>query len=105
MYVHDYVIISTRYELDTEVSFFYNVFTLTHGLQFKNDLTKDPIYPYWLGFQRRATDAFNKWYKHWIHMAETSNIPIYFFRFEDVVANPAKELKELFRFILGMESI
>ena len=38
-------------------------------------------------------------------MAETTNKPIYFFRFEDVLADPSKELKEIFRFILGMESI
>ena len=38
-------------------------------------------------------------------MAETTDRPIYFFRFEDVVRDPSKELKEIFRFILGIESI
>ena len=38
-------------------------------------------------------------------MAETTEKPIYFFRFEDVIRNPGKELKELFCFILGLESI
>ena len=38
-------------------------------------------------------------------MAETTNKPIYFFRFEDVLADPSKELKEIFRFILGIQSI
>ena len=87
------------------MSFFYNVFTLTHGLQFKNELTQDPIWPYWKDFQTRAADAYNKWYKYWFKMAEESNIPIYFFRFEDVIHNPGKELKEIFRFILGLETI
>ena len=68
-------------------------------------MTKDPILPYWLDFQNRATDAYNKWYNYWIKMAETTDIPIYFFRFEDVIHNPGKELKEIFRFILGLESI
>ena len=47
---HDIVIISTRYELDVEVSFFYNVYTMTHGLSFNNELTKDPIWPFWNDF-------------------------------------------------------
>ena len=38
-------------------------------------------------------------------MAETTDRPIYFFRFEDVIKDPGKELKEIFRFILGLESI
>ena len=46
-----------------------------------------------------------KWYSYWFKFAETSDVPVYFFRFEDVIANPGKELKEIFRFILGMQSI
>ena len=38
-------------------------------------------------------------------MAETTEKPIYFFRFEDVINNPGKELKEIFRFVLGLESL
>ena len=38
-------------------------------------------------------------------MAETTDRPIYFFRFEDVIANPEKEIGEVMRFILGLESI
>ena len=78
---------------------------MTQGLAFNNTLTEEPIRPYWLDFQRRASDAYHKWYKYWIHQAETTERPIYFFRFEDVIANPTRELKEIFRFILGMDSI
>ena len=34
-----------------------------------------------------------------------SEIPVYFIRYEDMVLNPAPVLCELFRFILGVESI
>ena len=45
---HDITLICSRYELDCEVSFFYLVFTQTHGLPFNNDLLKNPnIRPYW----------------------------------------------------------
>ena len=37
-------------------------------------------------------------------MAEKTDKPVYFFRFEDVMTNPRKELKNLMKFILGMES-
>jgi hypothetical protein len=32
------------------------------------------------------------WHKYWIDMAENTEKPIYFFRFEDVMANPRREL-------------
>ena len=38
-------------------------------------------------------------------MAENTDRPIYFFRFEDVMANPRVELQNLMKFILGMDSI
>lgn len=38
-------------------------------------------------------------------MSETTDKPIYFFRFEDIMANPEEELTKLFRFILGMDSL
>jgi hypothetical protein len=44
------------------------------------------------------------WHQYWIDMAEQTDKPIYFFRFEDVMENPRKELTNLMKFILGMES-
>ena len=38
-------------------------------------------------------------------MAENTNKPVYFFRFEDILNNPEHELRELFKFILGVENI
>ena len=38
-------------------------------------------------------------------MAEKGDKLIYFFRFEDVIANPRKELCDLMQFVLGLESI
>ena len=49
--------------------------------------------------------CYNDWFNYWIKLAETSDRPIYFFRFEDVIKDPSKELKNVFKFILGMESI
>ena len=38
-------------------------------------------------------------------MAETTDKPVYFFRFEDILANPEAELRELFKFILNIDSL
>ena len=38
-------------------------------------------------------------------MAENTDRPIYFFRFEDILANPEHELRELFKFILGIDEL
>ena len=38
-------------------------------------------------------------------MAEETKKPIYFFRFEDVLQDPRRELTNIFKFILGMDSI
>lgn len=38
-------------------------------------------------------------------MAEKSDKPIYFFRFEDVMTKPREELQNLMKFILGIDDI
>ena len=43
--------------------------------------------------------------QYWINQAETTNKMIYFFRFEDVLKDPEYELRNLFKFVLGMESL
>ena len=45
------------------------------------------------------------WHRYWVKQAEETNKMIYFFRFEDVIANPTEELTNLYKFILGMESL
>ena len=38
-------------------------------------------------------------------MAETTDKPVYFFRFEDILDHPERELRNLFKFILGMDDL
>ena len=102
---NDFAIVCTRYQLDADPSFIYLMFSQTHSQQFANDLTKDPIKPFWLDFQHRSTTAYRMWFQHWIDIAEKTNKPVYFFRFEDILFRPEQELRELFKFILGMDDI
>ena len=102
---HDIAVICTRYQVDCDVSHFYVIYTQTHGIEFNNELLKEPIKKHWEDYLYRSTFAYKKWYNYWIRMAETTERPIYFFRFEDVIANKEKELNEVMRFILGLESL
>ena len=60
---------------------------------------------HWLDWHKNSVNAYKKWFDFWLRRAEKTNQIIYFFRFEDVIANPKKEINEVMRFALGMESI
>ena len=66
---------------------------------------EDPNYQYWKIFQKGASSAYKKWFEYWIAEAEKTDKMIYFFRFEDVLRDPENELRNLFKFILGMETL
>jgi len=59
----------------------------------------------WWLFNRGSNELFNEWNQYWINLAENTNKIVYFFRFEDVLANPREILEELFCLILGLQSI
>lgn len=45
------------------------------------------------------------WFDYWMKIAETTDKPVYWFRFEDILSQPEEELRNLFKFILGIEEI
>ena len=102
---NDIAVVCTRYQLDADPSFFYLMFTQTHSQSFETKLTEDPIKPYWVEFQKRSTLSYHIWFKHWINVAQNTDKPVYFFRFEDILQNSGEELNNLFKFILGMDSL
>ena len=98
-------VICTRNPRDISPSLFYLCFTVTHVVSFKEKLVDAPMWEFWKNFQRRCTESWHTWHNYWVDMAKSTNKPIYFFRFEDVLANPRKELRNLMQFVLGVESI
>ena len=102
---HDIVLICTRFILDAEVSFFHLTYSQTHGISFKNEMLKPPIRDFWKDFHDCCIKCYYMWNKFWVEEAEKADKLVYFFRFEDVITNPEKELGEIMRFILGLESI
>ena len=49
--------------------------------------------------------CYSNWHNFWIEKAHEGKIPIFFFRFEDLLVTPEPVLKDMFRFILGKEDI
>ena len=49
--------------------------------------------------------TYGRWYDQWLNIAEKTDKPVYFFRFEDVIDNPKRELMKIFGFILGLDSL
>ena len=98
-------VICTRNPFDITPSFFYLCISMTHGYQWQEPLLSDACWKYWKQFQTACVEAWNQWHNYWVDLAKKSDAPIYFFRYEDVLANPRQELQSLMKFILGMDSI
>ena len=45
------------------------------------------------------------WHDYWMDKVRQSAVPIYFFRFEDLLQQPEVVLKNLFKFVLCSENI
>ncbi len=43
---------------------------------------------------------WRRWHQYWIDKAREQEVPIYFFRFEDMLQNPEEVLKDIFAFAL-----
>ena len=48
---------------------------------------------------------WSQFYEYYLNIAKNKKIPIYFFRYEDIVADPSKILREIFEFSLNVESL
>lgn len=46
-----------------------------------------------------------EWHDYWFEKVKTSSIPIFFFRFEDLLVKPVPVLKDMFKYILGKEDL
>jgi len=94
-----------RNPLDVCTSFFNMFLGMTHTNTIKGDFLGEDLKKYWQIWVLDECRAYRKWHDHWLKIAYEGKIPVYFFRFEDVIRNKQHELNELMRFILGMETI
>lgn len=45
------------------------------------------------------------WHDYWMEQAKNSSVPIFFFRFEDLIQQPEIVLKDIFKFVLKTPNI
>lgn len=69
------------------------------------DLLQDGIKEYWDKFFESDVKMWLEWHDYWMEKVKTSKIPIYFFRFEDLLLDPEPILKDIFRFVLAEKDI
>jgi hypothetical protein len=82
------VIICVRNPIDVFVSEFLQYCTVTH-----NHGINEPFhtaFPEWDLMITTSIKAFKRWYNYWIDKAESSEVPVLFLRFEDLIKSPNK---------------
>ena len=70
-----------------------------------DDVTKSPFKEWWSLFLDIQIDKWVKYHDYWFQHAKEKNVPVYVFRFEDLINNTESVLKDIFKFLLCEESI
>jgi len=81
------------------------IITQTHSRTVKENILSDNIKEYWDSFFESDVRCWLKWHDYWMEKVKTSAIPIYFFRFEDLLIQPEDVLKDMFKFILADKNL
>ena len=50
-------------------------------------------------------EAWHSYHTYWLKIAEEGNIPVYFFRYEDLLADKKSEMEKIMSFICGIENV
>lgn len=99
------VLLAVRNPLDVFVSFFHMIGTQTHTKSFREDLYAPNVKEFWCQWFDSELECYFRWHEYWMDKVRNSNVPIYFFRFEDLLTTPEVVLKDMFKFILAKEDV
>lgn len=99
------ILLAVRNPLDVFVSFFQMIGTQTHSKTFIEPINEKPVLPWWNDFFASDVKMWFEWHDYWMEKVKTSKIPIYFFRFEDLLLQPEPVLKDMFKFILAEKDL
>lgn len=69
------------------------------------DFNQIGVKEHWDKFLESDIKMWCEWHDYWMEKVRTSEVPIYFFRFEDLLLQPEPILKDIFKMVLGEESI
>jgi hypothetical protein len=83
---------------------FHEIYTWT-----RNKLVKEDIRQFWQEqwetIVKHEIVAWREYHLYWLRQAEERKIPVYFFRYEDMLNSTHFVMKDLFSFLLGMKNI
>lgn len=97
-------IICVRNPFDVACSAVQLRLTYTHTLSSKNNIAKD--FPeFWNEYLNQTMMLYNNFLDYWTKFADSKQVPVYFFRYEDLISDPYNVLREIFEFMLGMDSM
>lgn len=84
-------IICVRNPTDTLISYFEFKMTYSQNQSVDSSFYKNNPKD-WDWFLKEHMDMWKKFYDYWIDVANSKTIPVYFFRFEDLMTNSEKVL-------------
>jgi len=102
-YSTNVILCCVRNPLDVFVSQFVQLCSMTHNKSINENFHTD--YPEWDWMVKQETKIWKKWHRYWIDKASSLEVPVLFFRFEDLMSDTKGTLEEIFAFALGKESI
>ena len=75
--------------------------TQTHTKSMNEDFNQNGIKEHWEKFLYSDIKMWLEWHDYWMEKVRTSEVPIYFFRFEDLLVDPEPILKDIFKMVLA----
>ena len=97
-------IVCVRNPLDMLISHFNLYATASHNRTMANDICKE-FADEWDFFVKGDMQTWLEYNEYWIRQARDNQLPVFFFRFEDLLKNPYAITRQVFQFVLGRESI
>lgn len=104
-YQSEVILVAVRNPLDVFVSFFMMTATNTHTCTIEESLTGEIVKPYWDKWFESEVEMWVTWHEYWLDKIQNGKVPVYFFRFEDLISGPEDVLKDIFRMVLGATNI
>jgi len=98
------IIICVRNPFDVLKSLTNFIGTKTHSMALANDLPADEPVFFWK-FCKSFLPKLVKFTNECLRLAREQPVPVYFFKFEELVKTPEKQLVDVFKFLFDVQDI
>ena len=98
------IIVVVRNPLDSILSLFHLLMTLTMNKSVANDIQND--FPeLWEEYVSKFSAKYEAYHKYWTDLAKTKEYPIIFVRYEDLLSKKKETLVDIFKFLFEVDSL